>query len=85
MMDYNEIIAKDEINKAIGVLKARLDYLFKNSIFENLSEDEFNALNFSIGSLERWCDEETIDVIPDEARQLIWFKQAEQFREKNYQ
>ena len=67
---------KNEINKAIGVLEARREYLITNEGFAGeFSEDEFNALCLAMHSLEKWRDEDCTHLLPDVARQKIWFKQ----------
>jgi hypothetical protein len=76
------IEAKDEMNKAIGVLKARIEYIINNyTLAENFSEDELNALSYSMNSLKKWRDDEVTNFIPEVARQLIWFKQVDQLKE----
>ena len=73
---------KDEIDEAIAVLKARIEYIMSNTtLAENFPEEEINALSFSICSLKRWRDDDVTDLIPEVARQLIWFKQVEQIKE----
>jgi hypothetical protein len=82
MIEPNEIKAKDEINKAIGVLKARIDYIINNTTTADVfPEDELNALSFSMYSLKKWNEDDVTKLIPEVARQLIWFKQVEQIKE----
>lgn len=82
MIDSNEINSKDEINKSVAVLKARIEYIIENSSnADGFPEDELNALTFSICSLTRWRDDDMTNSIPEVARQLIWFKQVEQIKD----
>ena len=82
MIEPTEINAKDEMNKAIGVLKARMEYIINNTtLVENFPEEELNALSFTKCSLERWRDDDATNFISEVARQLIWFKRVEQIRE----
>jgi hypothetical protein len=82
MIEPNEIKAKDEINKAIAVLKARIDYIIENTtVADDFPEEELNALSFSACSLRRWRDDDATNFIPEVARQLIWSKQIRQIKE----
>jgi hypothetical protein len=82
MIEPNEINAKNEINKTIAVLKARIQGIIDNSTnADDFPEEQLNALSFSIYSLERWRDDEVTNFIPEVARQLIWFKQVDQLKE----
>jgi hypothetical protein len=82
MIEPNEINVKDEINKAIAVLKARIEYIMSTTTnTENFPEEEISALSFSIYSLKRWRDDSVTNFIPEVARQLIWFKQIKQIKE----
>jgi hypothetical protein len=66
---------KDEINKAIGVAKARIDYVNKYEDIQGDSFEECEVLRKAICSLEKWRDSDSTRHIPDVARQMIWFKQ----------
>jgi hypothetical protein len=82
MIEPDEINAKDEMNKAIAVLKARIEYIINSTtLVENFPEEELNALSFTKCSLERWRDDDVTNFIPEVSRQLIWFKQVEQIKE----
>jgi hypothetical protein len=80
MIDSSKISVQDEINRAIGVLKARADYIMKNWGFvgEEFTEEEYTALCKAICSLEKWRDHECTHYLPEIARQLIFFKQQAQ-------
>lgn len=67
--------AKDEINRAIGVVKARMDYLINHENFEN---EEYEALCRATCSLEKWRDDDCTHYLPEIAGRLIWFKQQAQ-------
>jgi hypothetical protein len=69
---------KDEINRAIGVAKARLDYLINYEGFAgNFAEDEYNAICKAIYSFERWRHDDATHYLPEAAKQLIDLKQWE--------
>ena len=67
---------KDEMNKAIGVLEARMDYIIKMDDAGKGWQEEYNALYKAVHSLEKWRDDSYTQTLPDMARQMIWFKQA---------
>lgn len=72
----------EEINKAIGVAKARLDYLFRYEASPgNFPEEEYNVIYKAICSLERWRDDSVTHNLPEIARQMIDLKQWEQSRQ----
>lgn len=66
--------AKDEINKAIGVLEARMEYVLQHEPGADLSE-EWDLLSKAISSLEKWRDSSSTRNLPEIPRQMIWFKQ----------
>jgi hypothetical protein len=70
---------KDEINRAIGVARARQDYLIRYEGFRgcDFPEDEYNAICTAIYSLERWRDDSETQNLPEIARQMIDLKQWE--------
>lgn len=59
--------AKDEINRAIGVVKARMDYLINHENFEN---EEYEALCRATCSLEKWRDDDCTHYLPEIARTI---------------
>jgi hypothetical protein len=70
--------AQDEINKAIGVVKARMDYVIRYEDSEGDSLEEWDALCKAICSLEKWRDGGSTGNLPETPRQMIWFKQQAQ-------
>ena len=71
---------KDEINKAIGTVKARMDYVIRYGDSEEDSLEEYDTLCKAICSLEKWRDCDSTHNIPETPRQMIWFKQQAQLR-----
>jgi hypothetical protein len=66
---------KDEISKAIGVVRARMDYIMNYECsFGDFPEDEYNALCKAVCSLEKWRDDSETHNIPQIAERLIGLK-----------
>ena len=79
MKSSSEINIRDEINKAIGVLKARMDCVLRESSPGDESwVEEYTALEQAAYSLEKWRDDEIHHHLPELAQQAIWFKQCQQ-------
>lgn len=77
---------KEEIDKAIGVLKARMDYVLRCEDNAGNSCEERDLLFKAICSLEKWRDSDGTHYIPETVRQMIWFGQQAQLccKENDY-
>lgn len=64
---------KEEINKAIGVINARKEFLTN---WGDISFNEWNAFEIVEASLKSWRDEDSTKNIPEIARQRIWLNQC---------